>query len=62
MDMLEFRGNWNEIKGRLKDKYANLTDDDLMYTEGKTDEFLGRLQEKTGHTREELIKDIRSKH
>ncbi len=61
MDELEIRGNWNQIKGRLKKKYADLTDEDLMYEHGQTDAFLGRLQEKTGHTREELIKDINSK-
>lgn len=59
--MLEFKSNWNQIRSRLKEKYTNLTDDDLMYSEGNTDEFLGRLQEKTGHSREELIKDIKSK-
>lgn len=61
MDMLEFKGNWNQIRSRLKEKYANLTDDDLIYKEGNEDEFLGRLQAKTGHTREELIKDMKSK-
>ena len=60
MDKLEIKGNWNEIKGKLKQKYANLTDNDLTYTEGQTDELLGKLQKKTGKSREELIKEIKS--
>lgn len=51
---LKFKGNWNELKGKIKQKYANLTDDDLLYTEGKEDELLGRLQKKTGKTKQEL--------
>jgi uncharacterized protein YjbJ (UPF0337 family) len=62
MDKLEIKGNWNQIKGRLKQKYGKLTDDDLIYAEGQADELLGRLQEKTGQTREELIKEINSKY
>ncbi|GAO30805.1 CsbD family protein [Geofilum rubicundum] len=60
MDKLEIKGNWNQIKGQLKQKYADLTDDDLMFAEGQSDELLGRLQEKTGKTREELVKEINS--
>jgi len=48
------KGNWNEIKGKIKQQYANLTDDDLLYEEGKEDELYGRLQQKTGHTKEEI--------
>jgi uncharacterized protein YjbJ (UPF0337 family) len=51
---LKFKGNWNELKGKVKQKYANLTDDDLLYEEGKEDELLGRLQKKTGKTKQEL--------
>jgi uncharacterized protein YjbJ (UPF0337 family) len=51
---LKIKGNWNELKGKIKQKYANLTDDDLLYTEGKEDEMLGRLQKKTGKTKQEL--------
>jgi len=51
---LKFKGNWNELKGKIKQKYANLTDNDLMYEEGKEDELLGRLQQKTGKTKQEL--------
>lgn len=58
MDDLRIKGNWNQIKGKLKQAYADLTDDDLTYTEGKEDELLGRLQEKTGKTRDELRDEI----
>ncbi len=51
---LKLKGNWNEMKGKIKQKYASLTDDDLLYEEGKDDELLGRLQKKTGHTKEEI--------
>jgi uncharacterized protein YjbJ (UPF0337 family) len=48
----KLRGNWNQIKGNIKQKYADLTDDDLLYVEGKEDELVGRLQKKTGETKE----------
>lgn len=48
------KGNWNVIKGSLKQKYGDLTDDDLTYEEGKEDEMLGRLQKKVGETKENL--------
>jgi uncharacterized protein YjbJ (UPF0337 family) len=51
---LKIKGNWNEMKGKIKQQYANLTDDDLLYEEGKEDELFGRLQKKTGHTKEEI--------
>lgn len=50
----KMKGNWNQIKGKLKQKYADLTDDDLMYTEGKEDELLGRLQKATGESKENI--------
>jgi len=55
---LKVKGNWNEIKGKIKQQYASLTDDDLLYEEGKEDELYGRLQKKTGHTKEEIKKWI----
>jgi len=58
MNKLSFRGSWNEIKGKLKQKYADLTDDDLTFIEGKEDELLGRLQQRTGRTREQLREEI----
>lgn len=54
----KIKGNWNVIKGKLKQEYADLTDDDLTYVEGKEDELLGRIQKKTGKTQEELQKFI----
>lgn len=58
MNKLKIKGNWNQVKGKLKQKYGQLTDDDLTYTEGKEDELLGRLQEKTGKTKEQLVEEI----
>jgi uncharacterized protein YjbJ (UPF0337 family) len=54
MNTTEIKGNWNELKGKLKQKYAGLTDDDLLLTEGKEDELVGRLQEKLGKNKEEI--------
>lgn len=53
---LKIKGNWNELKGKLKEKYGELTDDDLVYAEGQEDQLLGRLQKKTGVAKEELSK------
>lgn len=58
MNNLQIKGNWNEVKGKLKQKYSQLTDDDLTFTEGKEDEFFGRLQQKLGKAKEELITEI----
>ena len=52
---LNLKGNWNELKGKAKKEYADLTDDDLLYEEGKDDEMVGRLQQKLGKTRQEVI-------
>ncbi|MEO8166674.1 MAG: CsbD family protein [bacterium] len=54
MNSLSLKGNWNEIAGKLKQKYANLTDDDLLFIEGKEEELVGRLQNKLGKTKEEI--------
>lgn len=54
-----FKGNWNELKGKLKQRYSNLTDDDLLFEEGKEDEFIGRLQRKLGKTNEEIRSMLR---
>lgn len=54
MTKLEFKGAWNEVKGKLKQKYAQLTDDDVTFEEGKEDGLLGRLQRRTGETKESL--------
>lgn len=58
MNTTEMAGNWNEQKGKLKQKFAQLTDNDLMFAEGKKDEMLGRIQIKLGKTKEELHKII----
>jgi uncharacterized protein YjbJ (UPF0337 family) len=55
---LQFKGTWNEIKGKLKQKYGELTDDDLAYAEGKDDELLGRLQKRLGKAKDELRAEI----
>jgi uncharacterized protein YjbJ (UPF0337 family) len=55
---LQLKGNWNEIKGKLKQKYGQLTDDDLMFADGKEDELLGRLQKRLGRTKDELRAEI----
>jgi uncharacterized protein YjbJ (UPF0337 family) len=60
MDRLEFKGNWNEIKGKAKQQYGDLTDDDLKYEEGKEDEMVGRLQKKLGKTRDDVVQWLRS--
>jgi uncharacterized protein YjbJ (UPF0337 family) len=53
---LKVKGTWNEQKGKLKQKFATLTDNDLMFVEGKKDEMLGKLQVKLGKSKEELLK------
>ncbi|MES2618624.1 MAG: CsbD family protein [Bacteroidota bacterium] len=54
MNTTEAKGNWNEQKGKLKQKFATLTDNDLLFVDGKKDEMLGKLQIKLGKTQEEL--------
>jgi uncharacterized protein YjbJ (UPF0337 family) len=56
MNKLQTKGNWNVTKGKLKQKWAKLTDDDLQYVEGKEDELLGRIQKRTGESREAVEK------
>jgi uncharacterized protein YjbJ (UPF0337 family) len=58
MNKLQFKGSWNEIKGKLKQTYGNLTDDDLAFAEGKDDELIGRLQKKLGKSKEEIRTEI----
>ena len=60
MDKLELKGGWNELKGKIKQAYGDLTDDDLAREEGKDDELLGKLQQKTGKGRDELVKWMNS--
>jgi len=58
MTKLQFKGSWNEIKGKLKQSYGSLTDDDLVFAEGKDDELLGRLQKKLGKSKDEIRRMI----
>ncbi|WP_298647949.1 CsbD family protein [uncultured Proteiniphilum sp.] len=54
MDNLRFKGKWNELKGLAKQEWADLTEDDLLYEEGKEEELYGRIQQKTGKARDEI--------
>lgn len=54
----ELKGKWNQIKGDFKQRYGRLTDDDVTFSEGKFDEMLGRIQEKTGKRKSEIRKEI----
>jgi uncharacterized protein YjbJ (UPF0337 family) len=58
MSDLQDKGIWNELKGKLKQAYADLTDDDLTYAEGKENELWGRLQQKLGKTKEEIEREL----
>ena len=58
MNTTEIKGTWNEQKGKLKQRFAELTDNDLLFADGKKEEMLGRLQIKLGKTKEELHKII----
>ena len=58
MNTTEITGNWNTTKGKLKQKFAVLTDNDLMFADGTKDEMIGRLQVKLGKTKEEMQKII----
>lgn len=60
MSDLKLKGNWNELKGKMKQKYGELTDDDLAYTEGKEDQLLGKLQKKLGKSKDEIKKELNS--
>ncbi|KOS08121.1 general stress protein CsbD [Flavobacterium akiainvivens] len=51
----ELKGHWDELKGKLKQKYAELTDDDLKYEEGKDDEMWGRIEQKVGKAKKEIL-------
>jgi uncharacterized protein YjbJ (UPF0337 family) len=58
MNTLTNKGNWNIAKGKLKQKWAQLTDDDLQYADGKTDELVGRIQKRTGERWEEIQRAV----
>ena len=54
MNKLALKGDWNVAKGKLKQKYGQLTDNDLTYEHGREDELIGRIQKRVGNTREEI--------
>ncbi len=58
MTTMNLKGNWNEIKGKLKQKYGQLTDDDLIFADGKEDELLGRIQKRLGKSKEDVRREI----
>jgi uncharacterized protein YjbJ (UPF0337 family) len=58
MSTLTAKGNWNIAKGKLKQKFAQLTDDDLQFAEGKEDELIGRIQKRTGHAKEQIKQTV----
>ncbi|MEX0609461.1 MAG: CsbD family protein [Balneolaceae bacterium] len=58
MEDLQVKGNWNEVKGKLKQKYAELSDDDLKHAEGKEEEMIGRLQQRLGKSKDQIKKEI----
>jgi uncharacterized protein YjbJ (UPF0337 family) len=59
MTTLEIKGDWNITKGKLKQKWAQLTDDDLQYVAGKQEELLGRIQKRTGQSRDAVEKAVK---
>jgi uncharacterized protein YjbJ (UPF0337 family) len=58
MNKLQFQGHWNQLKGKLKEKFGKLTDDDLIHLSGKRDELIGKLQVLYGSTREKIEHQI----
>ena len=62
MNSTTLKGDWNVTKGKLKQKWAQLTDDDLTFAEGKSDELIGRIQKRTGETREAVEKAVNAAH
>ena len=58
MSTLTVKGNWNIAKGKLKQKFAQLTDDDLQFIEGKEDELIGRIQKRTGDARKKIKRAV----
>jgi uncharacterized protein YjbJ (UPF0337 family) len=59
MNQLKIKGNWNIMKGKLKQRWGKVTDDDLKFVKGKEDELIGRIQKRTGETREAIESAIK---
>jgi len=60
MNWDQIAGNWKQAKGKVKEKWGKLTDDDLEVIEGKKDQFLGRLQERYGYSKDQAEKELKS--
>ena len=60
MNWDQIAGNWKQFKGTVKEKWGNLTDDDLEVIEGKKDQLVGKLQERYGYTKEQAEKELKS--
>ncbi|MDB6018374.1 MAG: ral stress protein CsbD [Pedosphaera sp.] len=59
MNKLEIKGDWNITKGKIKQKWATLTDDDLQFALGREEELIGRIQKRTGENREAVEKALK---
>ena len=60
MNELNWKGNWNQLKGKLQQQYGELTEDNLSFVEGKENELLGRIQKRLGKEKEELLSEFKS--
>jgi len=58
MNNQTLKGDWNQLKGNVKQKWADLTDDDLTHIEGSRDKLVGRLQERSGRAKEEVEREV----
>lgn len=54
MDLRKYEANWNEIKGRIKEKYSQLKDEDLSYAEGAFEDMIDSLGERLSQSREKI--------
>jgi len=59
LDKIKLKGSWNELKGKVLQKYGDLTEDDLSFVKGKEEEMIGKLQQKLGKTKDEILKELR---
>ncbi len=59
MNKLQLKGDWNKLKGAVKEKWAELTDDDMLAIEGKKDSLIGKVQERYGYHKEQAEKEVK---
>ena len=59
VNRMEMKGSWNVLRGKLKERYGELTDDDLAYTEGQEDQLFGRIQQRTGRTIDDIRREFK---